>query len=374
MADLKALAEVLDFTALTEMYRQAANYDSTENQLYNFYASGAAERSETKKFQFIYDADQLKVAPFNYPDAKAHKLDLEALSEKEIELMQAFNTISLSGDALLALRDPSNNVLQARGIQEVRRQVEHFAAKHQRLRYLTLAKAFSGTLWVDAQGRILESSSNAVRTVSFGLPAGHTGALAKATLGVSAQLGAGNIIAANWDTTSADIFAQLDELRRAAMLLALPVPRHIWVNSAAKTWLRAQATWSTWAKANERAAEQVLSGNFAEDINGWTWHFWDGAYKNVSDAMAYYIPDTRAVITPDPGPWFTLAEGVTMVPTSLDIAQSAESALASLEPVQGKYAYAAVEHNPARLDVFMGDAFITAFKEPGAVWYPTVST
>lgn len=369
-----SVAEILDYTMLTALYREAELYNPEESALYDFYWR-SPEVAETDAFEWIVDPLSLGVAPTSLRAVPAKLQQLHGLAKKEIEIIVSFNKIGMSLDSLRALRHPSERFLQKKGVEEVRRQVQTFAEKQRRLRFLAMAKAFTGSIFIqNSTGSIVESSGDGTRTVSTGVPSSHTGALSKATLGVSTQLGAGNIIANNWDTTDADIFSQLEELSRAAMLSGLPRPKHVWVTTEAKSWIREQSTFQEWAQVSPAIAEGVLRGDIVENLGGFTWHFWDGSYQDADGVIRTYLDPLKALITPEPGKWMAAAEGISIVPTDLNVGQSAEDRLNSSQEIQGEFSYAKIKDDPMELMVYYGDAFVPAFRQPEVVWYPTVAS
>ena len=66
-------------------------------------------------------------------------------------------------------------------------------------------------------------------------------------------------------------------------------------------------------------------------------------------------------------------EGTQEIPTTVEIQDSFESALATLKDVAGMFAFAQIRVSPlVTLSLYIGDNFGCGFTNPNAVWMPTV--
>jgi hypothetical protein len=252
-----------------------------------------------------------------------------------------------------------------KGKAEITRQFDKFAARHKIFRAVCLAKSLAdGEIHFRSDDVVLESSSGAQYTVDFAVPAGHKDQLD--------YNGGGDIIGTAWDAAGALILRDLDEIRIAAQEEGAEEPRHIWLHGDAKQWLRANTELKGYIQATPEKANAILDGSMIEDLNGWTWHFFSGTYTASDGTAQPYIPRTKAIITPDVGPWLKAANGSELIPTQIGVFSTPDEALANAVEIFGDFAYVALEHNPLSLRMFMGTNFIHAFANPNAVWMPTV--
>jgi hypothetical protein len=205
-------------------------------------------------------------------------------------------------------------------------------------------------------------------TVDLGVASGH-----KTTLNWD---GNGAIIGTKWDQASANILQDLDQLRIAAIASNAEPPKHIWLNSTWKQYFRANTELKSFIVLNAPWAQKVLDG-FGDtmQLDDFVFHFYDGTYIGADGSTTRkFIGDTKAIITPEPGPWLRKYSCPELIPTQEGIFSSVEEALNSTTKVYGDYAYAAITKNPAKFSVFMGFNFFVGFANPTAVWCATIGT
>lgn len=323
---------------------------------------GSVERFDTDSVEWIYLSQVKTAAPLNKRGAAARVLQPTGTGSRKITMCHVFNELRLGMDSLRALREPDNWVLQRLGRTEVMKQLKDFATKHAVMKQIFLTKAMSdGVVYADGNGVILESSSGAELTIDLGVSSTHKSQI---------NPGGGAIIATAWDNAAAKIMTQLDNLRIQAEIENADPPRHVWLNGVARAWFRDNTELKA-LYAGITPLNQLMSGDSFE-LNGFVFHFYSGTYTDSAGSTAYYIPPTKAIITPELGPWFMNAIGLEAIPTSIDIAGSSDEALNQIAEVYGDFAYAKLEHNPPRVSTFMGTNFIYGFRNPNSIWMPTV--
>jgi hypothetical protein len=388
MATFTELRQLLDYRALGAVYEEYGRLGAP-NPLFNSYVGDAAveasteamsiiddgggsmdipvvssagggsvERFDTDSVEWIYLSQVKTAAPLNKRGASARVLQPTGTSSRRITMCHVFNELRLGIDSLRALRESDNWVLQRLGRTEVTKQLKDFATKHAVMKQVFLSKAMAdGIVHIDANGNILESSSGAEMSIDLGVASSH-------------KTNLGGIVATAWDNAAAKILTQLDNLKIQAEIENADPPRHVWLHGSAKAWFRD----NTEIKAlysGIRPVNEMLQGE-AFELGGYVFHFFSGTYTDASGSTAYFIPPTKAIITPDLGPWFMHAIGLEAIPTTIDVAGSADEALNSITEVYGDFAYAKMEHNPPRLSTFMGTNFIYGYRNPNSIWMPTV--
>lgn len=362
MASVYELEEILHPRVISEAYREEAGRFFV-NPLVQFY-SQQIRNYTGDRFEFAYRAAMKEPAPANLRGQPARVLQPTGLSERRVYMLHAFNEVGLSFDALQMIRRPNDETLQRKGRDEVQRQFEDFGDRHLIFRAVCLAKTLTdGVLHFNNDGQVLETSAAATYSVDFGVPDSHREQL---------DDGGGALITTSWDDPTARILDDLDDIRIRAEEENGGEPRHIWLHHAAKRWLRDNDQLKEYVQGSSEKVDRTLSGSMIDDLNGWTWHFFSGTYQAVDGTVTPYIPPSRAIITPDVGPWLRAVNGSELITSFDGIRPSVDDALSEITEVFGDFAYVKLIDNPTKLVVRMGTNFVYAFANPQAVWCPTV--
>lgn len=356
------LQEVLHPRVITEAYREVASA-AVSNPLVDFYSSQTRELGGDR-FEFAYRSAMKDPAPGNTRGQPARVLQPSGLAEKRVYMLHAFNEVGLSMDALQMIRRPNDETLQQKGRDEIQRQLEDFGDRHRIFRAVCLAKTFAdGIVYFNSAGQVLESSSGALYSVDFGVPASRKTQL---------DPGGGSIIGTTWSNAAATILTDLDDIRIQAEADNCEEPRHIWCHPSMKAYLRANTELKAWLQASPEKVDRILAGSMIEDLNGWTWHFYGGTYTAADGTTKPYIPTTKAILTPDIGPWIKAVNGSELITNFEGISGSVDEALANVTEVFGDFAYVKLVDNPTKLVLRMGTNFVYAFASPNSIWMPTV--
>jgi hypothetical protein len=362
MATFYTLEDVLHPQVVTELYRTETQ-KVFSHPLIDYY--GQQSRNYTgDRFEFAYREAMKQPAPANVRGQSARVLQPTGSSPRRVFLLHAFNEISLSMDALQMIRRPDDQTTQEKGQEEIVRQMEDFGARHHIFRAVCLAKTLAdGVIHFSADGQVLESPTGAAYSVDFGVPDSHKGQLD----GFGSTL-----INTAWDDPTAKILDHLDSIRIRAEEENAEEPRHIWLHHSAKRWLRQNVQMQDYVVGTSEAVDRALRGTMIEDLAGWTWHFFSGTYQGVAGLQFPYIPRTRAIITPDIGPWLRAVNGSELITGVEGIRPTVDGALQDVSEVFGDFAYVKLLDNPTKLVLRMGTNFVYAFANPLAVWMPTV--
>jgi len=361
-----AIGDIKNPRFFTAAYQERADLVNTPNKLWEFYCK-TPEQQPNGVVEMVYYPTAKQVAPGNTYGAQAKTLSKVGASTKYFKPIHAFNSVSVDMASLVSLRNDSDNTLDVKGQKEVNRQFEFLSYRKRQFKSAVLAKLLSaGVAYFDSDYMLLESSSGAdtSKTIDWGVSANH-----KTTLN-------GIIGTDYWDLAATKIMTQLDNLRIQSEAENVEKPRHIWQNSTAKAYLRENTELKSFLTLNSARAEAVLNGLGDElELNDYVWHFYDGTYIGADGTTTRkFIPDNKAIITPDPGPWLKYIETSELIPTEANIDGSVQTALGWFMEMYGDYTYAAVEHNPPRLDIFDGTNFFVGLANLGSIWIPTVGT
>lgn len=349
--------QLLDYRALSTSYQSRPSL-RTYMFTNDFFVS--PEDVDGDEYQIVYYPAMNEPAPMNTRGAAAHILNAQGGSKRQAALFYAFNCLPFPMSGLEALREPDSETLQDKARKTIGQQFDQFAERHRIYKELVISKIMTnGVVYANAAGQILEDSTGAVITADMGVSANHKGNL-------------NGLVTALWSVAGTKIATQLDNLKNQAEAEGAEPPTEIYVHSLSKIHLRANTEFQTWAVENNQIADTILRGDMIPDLWGFNWHFYGGKYKGADGNMKDFIPTTKAVICPKPGPWLRAANGSTLVPSSLEISQTVEQALSNVAKVYGQYAYAKLLDNPLKLAMFMGDVFGLNFADPASIWQPTV--
>jgi len=372
MSDLYSMQEVLSPQFLSRAYTKVASL-SIANPFLDFYDAKAAENQDGDKVEMVVYSDDREAAPINFRGAPAKTLDARGATKRYFSWIHAFNEVTIPLNSVQFLRMDDQPNLQNLGRQELQRQMQPFGRRHRALRAVTLAKALcDGVIYYDGNGSVLEDSTGAAVTVDLGVGASHKLQLAHASNSGS------DIIGTRWDQAGAYILTDLEQIREAAEYDMVPQPRHVWMHTSWKDYIRKNTEIKSFLTLNSARAEQMLN-NIGEtlEIGDFVFHFTNATYVGADGSTVRpLIPKTKAIITPEvnDGDWFRHYEGAEIVPTGEGPMGSLEEALGNTQTIYGDFAYLRLDDNPVKVSMRMGMNFLYAFADPNAVWMPTIAT
>jgi hypothetical protein len=354
-----SVRQILDPRLLTASYQQIPG-DVPTPFTDAFYRD--PEEIDDDSFRSMYDPADVAASPGNVPGAEARIITVGSAQERVFNLFYSFNKTVFEESVMRALREPGSYTLQRMGRTEIARIMGKFRNRQIRFKELVISKILTqGAVWMNNLGVVLDSSSGAVQTADFQLPANNKGNL-------------GGLITGLFSTAATDIPAILESVVDQARTNNVPVPTNIWINRTNLSSLRNNTKFQTWAANNEGLATQVIRGGMIEELWGFRWNFVSTKYSNSSGTMTPYIPATgqgSMVMTPDVGPWCKSSIGLNLIPRVIGAARTIDEALGNIEQVYGPFAYAKLLDDPIRAIAYTGDKFGFHLNEPGAVWAAT---
>lgn len=363
------LRELWDPQYISEAYvKESGEVD--QNPLRQFFEVPAVtEQRDGDQVEVSIFPASMKPAPLNKAHAPAHVLQQSGADKKWFTPLKAFNQVTIPQEAVEFLRQADNPAAMDRGKQEIKRQFRDFGLRHMQLRNVALAKALTeGVIYVNENDEIVETSGDAVQTIDLQVPAGHKDQLD--------YDGGGDIINVAWDNASANILQDLEQIGRAARVQNAPKPRNVIMNSTAKQWFRDNTEFATYLPNANFPGDKLFHGSLME-VGDYRFMFIDSTYEDVDGNTQYLIPTDKAIIVPDPGPWFKYlqtSQTIAKRGASLGVVGSTiDDVMSNTEVVYGMYAYAALSSiDPLKYSLFMGDNFLYAFTNPQAIWMATV--
>ena len=367
MAGFTELESILDYRTLTEVYQEYGRQNAGTNPFYEFYTRGTSKNFDTDSVEFIKLGRVTDPAQVNYRGQPARRRQPTGKGRASLAMLNMFDVLNLKTDSLMFLRDPEQWMLQSGGASEIQQQLEDMATSHLFLKYLWVAKYFSGgAIYIDQNGDILEGSAADAITITTGIPAANQTQIDLTNFG-----GTGNAIDAAWDQSGTKILTQLDKMNDAVEYQGSEPLKHIWLHTVGKRWLRENTEiLAFYTAGQERLDRAMMSETF--EINGYTFHFYGGTYTAADGTVKPFIPITKAIITPEPGPWIAQGNGVQIVPKTVDLQPGEFVNFSGWDKHYGPFAYFQAEHNPPSVNCFAGDNWLYGFKNPTSVFVPTV--
>lgn len=325
--------------------------------------SGTVERFDTDEVDYVFLTARKEAAPLNSRGQPARVATPSGGELRRHKMARTFNVLELQVEQFMNLRDPERHV-QDTGWRELNRQLNDQAQLDITTQQLWLKQLFfgPGAIYVDANGKILESSSGAAQTIATGLPATHR---------TDINLGSGAIISASWAAAGTKIASQLYRIRDAAQREKAERPKWVFLNAINRELFlnntQIQANYSGIDRLDEALNQPVWR------YQDWNFVFTDATYEAADGSTQPYIPVDKAAITPDlDGRWFLNAVGLEWVPDSAFRGSDPIQLLNALRRVYGMFSYSKIVDNPVRLQVFLGNNFYYGFKNPKSVWVPTI--
>jgi len=372
MAD-KSLQDILGYLSLTGSIQ--ANVPDLPRVLPDGFYKGKknVERDAGRYTRFTSNRTTSRTTVYGAP---ATTTNLLGVGEKDVKLIHSYESISMDPLILQALRNYTNYDLQSRGKDEVARQVAEFRRRFRNLRNTVMTSAVTtGKVYTDKDGNLLSSSSGAVVTVDFGVPAGQAGDATIATY-LAAQ---GSGPSGNWTSNTTDIPTQLLSMKQLAqfqhgyepeiIIYGKNIPGYLAHNDYMQPYL---------AREPEGFRPNwVTDGDIAPtyDLFGYRWYsgmraFW----KDQNGVTRQIIGDNAIIFLPGPSSdWWENLEGSFLVPKTFQPLGDLSAANDSFDQVYGQFAYALATGNPPGIQMYMGDTFLPVIKIPEVVYSLTAA-
>ena len=293
----------------------------------------------------------------------------KGVSKVPVTLIHAFENFTHDPN-LMALLLSTDGGTQLRGAEIVGKKIQTFTTRFQNLRkaawYSALAK---GAIYFDGAGNLLPSSSGAVITIDFGIPAGN-----KAQLNWD---GGGAIIGASWATAGTDIIGDLRELKLASIALTGYPLKYAFYGSNIPGYFAGNDSLKEYMSRNISGNAAVLKGAVPADLMDFTWIDAQTAfYEDADGTNQFFWGGDTIVFTPDPADigWWGMIEGSYPVPSDIGkIHGGAMAALKSLREIFGMFGYATVGHDPVGITQYGGDTFLPYIAVPNSVFIADVT-
>lgn len=300
--------------------------------------------------------------------AKAQIVEKKGIAEKPVTLLHSFEVMQYPGSVLLNLREYDSEAKQNLGRTELARHSMDFAERFNTLRTVAIQSAiFTGHVYFDEDGQALPSSSGALYSIDYGIPAGNQN-----QLDID---GSGACIAASWATTSTDIQAHMTNIKRRALAKTNISIRHAFHGANIRTYLRANDNLQIQMQSNAQLSA-ALGGTGDFEWENIIWHDASAAYwVDNSGTIRRWVGDDGIVFLPEPSPsWYELIEGSSPIPNDINVTQGdLTDAVDNITEAFGPASWARVSFNPVELEQYYTDTFIPVIGNPNAVYIADVT-
>jgi len=279
--------------------------------------------------------------------------------------------IMLSSDEEITFAEELQNVLmkweqyepqQNWAERQLAYQGEAFRMKFENLETAAVLQTVAnGTLYFDADGNLLPTSSGAVLSVPQGVPTNNTGTL-------------NGLLTGSFATSTFDIIGFLTQKLKPRALTDTNYPTRTAIYGANIPGYMAnnQYVQRAWAFQQEYASYYQNTGDIKEGFCGFKW---------IPAAEAYYVDqnqNSQLIFPPDQITFmpeitkavWTFYRGSTQVPTQFGaIMPTAEATLKSFSEIFGRYRYAYVPvNNTFKIVEVGGTKFLPRMKVPGSTY------
>ena len=294
---------------------------------------------------------------------------LRNVEEVPFKLIHVAENVNFPMAQFRNLMDKGTLNIDEKGVKEITRQVREARKNVDNLRVAALTQMlFNGQIYFDGQGNLLPASSGARTTVDFAVPAGNKNQLN--------WDGNGNVLSAGWETTSTDIATQLINLRRAAERLTGYELRHAFYGRNVPGYLTSNTTLQSYFIRNQETnAEYLRTADVPSPLLGLSWHpAYSAFFEDANGNDQSLVGDDQVVFTPEPDTdWVGFLEGTIDVPGSVTYAADIGTALDSVVPASGMFAYGSITTDPVAIKLVYGDTFLPVLKVPKAIFIATVN-
>jgi hypothetical protein len=264
--------------------------------------------------------------------------------------------------------DGSDLMIDEKGADEIARQIREAAMACRNLRTSAKTSAFfQGAIWWDNKGNLLPSSSGAVTTASFGVPAGNQGQLN--------VFGTGNIISSPWQVATTNIEIQIIAIQQAAIrLTGYPIKYAFYGKNIPSYLVENNTLQNFFSRGQVPNAQYLTTGAIPNPLLGLTWvPAYESFFEDPTGNLVSVVGDNQVIFTPAPSSdWHEVPQGMYDIPGDDMLGKTGLDLLAGLEVAEGMFMYSNLELNPIRIQLIYGDTFLPILKNPLAIFQATV--
>jgi len=362
-----SLQTMLDFRDISASYRNAPTMVGTP-MLDTFWSDVKSTVSDDVT---IFSLTRSNVPnPANTRGSMPKRQNGPGASKKSFSLFNSFNELTMPNDTLRFLRSNDPGIRQI-GQEWVAATIEEAGRRQKLLREVLVGQAM--TFGVSCLDSNFDPIMPTVHATTGALTTTGAAVVADYQVADSHRGNCGSLTTGAWDTTTTDIFQELEGFRDASVKAGSEAPNTVYINRLRLPKLLLNTKFQAWATLNKVTNEQVINSGKITNYFGWNIVGVEGYWTSAGGTQYPLIPLRQAIICPPNGPWKRCVEGTQDVPTTLGVFDNLESALATMKPVVGMFGFAQVKVTPlAQCSLYLGDNFGLGFANPNSIYMPTV--
>jgi hypothetical protein len=360
--------------------------------LSQFYGIGpnSSPTETTTKNSLVYDLfdNTRTMSSARGPYVGPGKIPPKRIGQGTAHLMRCYEAIPLLYQKIYGMKPLGGQIgeMDTTGSTYVARQQKYAAQRFMNMVEFTVSRMFRGgfSITINGDDWYLGELGAGTIDVSYNIPATNlTNVPAGGTNGTTP------VFSTNWEDPACDIVQELLELNKVSERMTGYVQKHIWINSTTYGYLlnntqlssirgTANRIFDTQTQkqiaTTDEAREQGFTVIFGA-IPQFQFHVYDavshnGSVKLDSDTfseLSLYIPDNKALITPDaaPGDWYGLAVGTEPI---------RENDVAPVQYVTGLHSWAYPTNDPPGFEWRVLYNFCPLLYNPRAHFYATVAS
>lgn len=317
-----------------------------------------------------------KAARMVHGPAPAHRRALQDEDLVETKFIRFAEEMEFDPELLVTLRNYENYDNSDKAKRLVANNLQVLGTLFGNARIVAVATTLArGNIYFDAEGNILPTSSGATFTFSHQISATNNigSILDNDSNGIFGATGTGG----SWAVSSTNIPLQLRRLQEHASMqhgyepkIALygkNIPEYMSQNDYVLDYM---------ARNPSRNDSYLKDGGVPDGLFGFNWiPAWKASYTKADGTKVSLWPSDGITFLPDQSDasaYWSMFEGSTEVPTSINIQTDAMAALNSCKTIYGAYGYGIVRLNPVMVSALAGDHFFPAVKLPDTIYIADV--
>lgn len=280
-------------------------------------------------------------------------------------ILTSFNAhVTVEQELLLRLRNVNDLMAQQKAMDFIERKARELKTRFENNRIAHKIQMLrKGAYWYDSSGNLLQSSSGAVATVDFGVPAGNQGQVS-------------SCISATWATTSTNIYGDIIALDKKAIQATGRPLKHFFYGNAIPTYIYKNDSFKHYFQFNPQYFQAFANkpGYIPDGFMGKTWHHMgDVFFENESGTVVQGWDDDILAMTPEiDSDVYTMFEGSKIVPTGMGVQTGETVNLGNTELVHGIHGYSVMTVDPIQVKLIIGDEGMPVWKNAADLYIADV--
>lgn len=296
-------------------------------------------------------------------NAPSVRRNLKGVTERSATMLHTHEHVIHDSNVLEQLKNMDNPTAQEFGMQTIATETAQAGLYVDNLLLSSVYSVLSkGAIYFDGDGNLLPTSSGAVTTVDFSVPANNQNQL-------------NGIIGASWATNTTDILGDLQAINRVAAQTTGYMLEHAFYGENILGYLLNNDQVQEMLKTRSDMAGAFMQGVIPNGFMNMQWHPMSLAFFNDANGtnQAWFGAD-QVTFTPSPTPdWYEVFQGTHAIPTSVGVASTVDDAVRNIQEVGGKFSYAKVIDDPVGIEHHYGDTVLPTLKVPGAIFIADVT-